>query len=141
MVNMKNNLRLCIVLLALTIVLVACQPPRIKTSSTIRIEFTAEGFTQSAYHVIAGQTISLTIVNTTPNDHHLLILMDIPGKDQSIPSRNILFRAQIPAQSTLSASFKAPLAAGEYFIICNLPDHLENGERGKVVVVHPEFAD
>lgn len=135
MVKKAPFLLLCLLLLA------ACRPARPTAVTSLTVEFREDAFSLSAQRVMAGATLALTILNPTPSEHRLMLLSEPLSKGMdTLDSRQNIFEMKISAGQTVTGSFQLPPAPGEYWLICAEPGHLEKGESGKIVLVHPDYA-
>ena len=130
-----------ILLICAAVLLAACRPAGIQTTKNLRIEFAADGLRLSARHIPAGDKITLTVVNSTPFEHILILHADSSSQAQTpIPANRILFQVVILPNQTVETVFTAPRAPGNYSWSCTQPAHWDQGENSRVTVVHPDYA-
>lgn len=128
-------------LLTCLLILTACAASRPQAAADLKIDFREDGFKLSAQRIIAGATIPLTAVNPTASNHRFMFLSAPLTKGiESLDPRQVLFQLKVTAGQSETASFQAPAAPGEYWLICAEPGHIEKGESSKIVVVHPDYA-
>lgn len=134
-------LKKAMLLLTFLLILTTCQAVRSPASTSFKIEFGEDGFLISAQRLIASASITVTAVNRAASDHQFMILSEPLSKGiESLVPGQVIFQMLVPVNQTVTGSFQAPPAPGEYWLICSEPGHLEKGESGKIVVVHPDYA-
>lgn len=97
-------------------------------------------FDPSELTVAAGSEVTLTLKNveTFQGEPHEWTLMEAGYKVEapfSDEDRNhTLTSMMVHPNSTGTLTFTAPSEPGEYQIVCSVPDHLEQGHPGKLIV-------
>lgn len=129
-----------LVILTFLLILTACKAIRPLAATNLKIVFREDGFSLSAQHVIAGASITVNADNPTASGHLFMMLSEPLSKGiESLDPRHVLYQLKIPGSQSVTGLFQAPLAPGEYWLICAEPGHIEQGESGKIVVVHPDY--
>lgn len=95
----------------------------------------------SARAILAGESISLTIANLTPESCTLLLSADaVTDLRTAIPTKTLLFQTTSPANQTIMVTFTAPRAAGTYTLTLFKPSQDEAMASVKITVVQPGYA-
>ena len=93
-------------------------------SQTIKLTMAEKGFNPLSFEVKAKQVVSLAI---TSGDSGLHV---IKFKDPSLSAINM----GVSSGQTRVIVFNAPEKAGVYEFVCDVPDHENQGEKGKMIV-------
>lgn len=107
-------------------------------STHLKVRFNAQECSPSAWRVPAGEAIQMDLENLTDQDVSW-ILMERPvtppfdGQD----ALNVLFAVTVPAGRQEKAVFTAPLAAGDYDVVCSRLPHSAEDYPGRLTVVQP----
>lgn len=106
-------------------------------TTQLDIELSEFEFNPNAFTVKAGEQVNLNLKNNGALEHNFVILK--AGYEATAPfdrknKAMIYFEQKVPANKSISASFRAPKEAGIYEIICSIPGHLEQNMKGTLTV-------
>ena len=133
---MKRPLIVFASLLVLCATLSACAEKGPTTHIELNmVEFT---FTPDEFTVPAGEQITIAATNNGAVKHDFVIfnLGTDPGdKFDEEDKPNIYWQLELGPGESVTTTFTAPSAAGEYSISCGIEGHLQAGMSGKLIVV------
>lgn len=134
MKNMPNF----ILLLAVAVALSACGAGAGQAVTAITVDMEEFMFTPTDFTVPAGQQITLNLENSGAIQHDFVILQ--AGAQVSIPfneddADKIYWQQVLEAGGSLTVTFTAPAAPGEYQVLCGVPGHMEAGMTATLTVV------
>jgi plastocyanin len=92
--------------------------------SAIEVAITDQGITPASFAVKAGQEIALSVSSADQDSHFF--------KFESEKLATVLVR--IGPGDTRVLNFSAPAEKGEYEYYCDMPGHIERGEKGTMIV-------
>ena len=120
--------------LAMIILLTACG----SKSTTLNLEMKEFVFLPDTFTVPAGEPVTLNIKNTGTLEHEYVIM--ILGREATIPfgeedEPGIFWEQELEPAGSITVQFTAPAEAGEYQVVCGTAGHLEQGMKGKLIVV------
>jgi uncharacterized cupredoxin-like copper-binding protein len=135
-----------IALLAVAVVIVGAGCSSDDGAST-DIKVTLDSFEMSpdSWNVPAGEDISITMTNDAEITHEWVILKsgvmissedDLPDTEEELVANFIYWEEEVEAGDTATFTFTAP-AAGEYQVVCAIPDHFNAGMKGTLTVSEP----
>jgi hypothetical protein len=111
----------------------ACSPlDRPETNNEMLVVINEKSPSQMRWYIPSAQMISVDITNQTGETQTLSILEPTGITESGAP----LFSVQIPPGESVSATFTAPVAAGEYDII-SIGETTNNRLSAEIVVVQP----
>jgi hypothetical protein len=111
----------------------ACSPlDRPETNNEMLVVINEKSLSQMRWYIPSAQMISVDITNQTGETQTLSILEPTGITESGAP----LFSVQIPPGESVSATFPAPVAAGEYDII-SIGETTNNRLSAEIVVVQP----
>lgn len=93
-------------------------------TGTVKIDISNKGFTPNQFTIAAGSPVSL-IFSQTMMDGHLIKFVD-----ESLSAITI----SLGPEETRAITFNAPKTPGEYIFKCDMPNHANRGEIGKMIV-------
>jgi plastocyanin len=131
--SMKSRIARGAVLM-LSLALVACGPKKASLSASM----TDFKYEPTSWTVPAGAEVTLTLTNDGSVEHEWLLLdagvtITPPFSEESVKD-SILVDQDVDAGATATVVFTAPMAAGEYEVVCGVAGHIENGMTGKLIV-------
>jgi uncharacterized protein len=133
---MKQITRLMLVWVILTALpaLSACGP----TSPTFDIVLKEFSFAPDTISVPAEAQVTLNLKNEGMLEHDFVIMA--LGKEATLPFNeddqpNVYWQVEVQPRESATVVFTAPSEPGEYEMICAIAGHLEQGMKGKLVVV------
>ncbi len=134
----KQTLLILLSLAIVTLIMAGCNSTSTLPATNHSLTLTDYEFTPSTLTVPAGEEITLKLVNESTVNHQWVLMfkpVELPFDDDD--KDNVLFAAEVESGKSITVTFTAPLAAGEYQFVCTNPGHLEAGMAGKLVVVQP----
>lgn len=135
---MKKVILLVVAILCSSLMLASCGGPS-APSTTINVTMTDFQYSPNAFAVPAGQTITLNATNNGSVIHSFVIMKlgtsAVTPFDSPQNTSNVLWQTEIQPGGTLSTTFTAPSAPGDYEVVCKTPGHLEAGMKAKLTVV------
>jgi uncharacterized cupredoxin-like copper-binding protein len=117
------------------IVMAACGGGSSQGSNSIEVKMTDFQFSPNQWKVSSGGEVNLKISNNGTVEHEFAIMkapVSMPFSDDDEP--NVLWEISLAAGESKTATFTAPMNAGEYDIVCGIPGHIESGMTGKLIV-------
>jgi uncharacterized cupredoxin-like copper-binding protein len=94
-------------------------------------------FVPDEIKVPAGNVVRLTLINKGGLPHELAVLSN--GSIATPPftladEMNVIWEVELQPGASQTVTFQAPSTPGEYHVVCGLPEHLERGMEGRIVV-------
>lgn len=133
---MKKSPFAIVILIALAVSLASCSEEGPSTNIQVNmVEFT---FTPDQFIVPAGQEITITATNNGAVQHDFVIfkLGTAAGDKFDVDDKpNIYWQVEVEPGQSITTTFTAPGAAGEYSITCGVEGHLQAGMSGSLLVV------
>lgn len=129
-----KRISLIIMLAALfMLVLSACGP---KTAD-ITVTMNEYNFSPNRLEVPANAQVNLTLINDGTLEHEFVLmnfgtLATQPFSDDD--EDNIFWEKEMEPASSEVVTFTAPGQAGEYEVVCGIPEHLEQGMQATLIV-------
>jgi uncharacterized cupredoxin-like copper-binding protein len=130
------NKSLFALLLSLSIILASCGGNKLPT--TIDLTMSDYKFTPDTITVPAGEEIMLNVTNKGFVSHRFVIFKlgtDAGETYNNDDEKNIYWSFEVLPGHSDSATFTAPLEAGEYFVTCGIHGHFEVGMVARLIVV------
>lgn len=123
---MKRWLILLLLVFSLVSILTGCGPKTAEITVTMK-EYE---FAPTSLEVPASAEVTLTLINDGTLEHEMVIMnlgamATAPFDDDDEP--NIFWEKETEPASSEVVTFTAPGQAGEYQIVCGIPEHIENG--------------
>ena len=130
---MKKSFVFLMLVMALALVLTGCGPK----TATLDVEMKDFSFTPDVFEVPAGATVTMNLKNSGTVEHEYVIM--ILGKDATPPfseddEPNIFWEHELGMGESETVTFTAPTEPGDYYIVCGIPAHLEQGMRASLTV-------
>jgi len=121
-----------LVVLAVSI-LSACGPKAV----TLNVDMKEFAFTPDTFTVPAGAKVTLNMTNSGALEHEMVIM--VLGKEATPPfddddEPNIYWEHELEHGASETVEFTAPTEPGTYQIVCGIPEHLEQGMKGTLIV-------
>ncbi len=110
-------------------------------SAAIDVTLTDFQFTPNSFTILAGREITINVVNNGVVEHEFAILKfgaDASDEFDEEDRQNIYWEVKVPAGQSVTLTFTAPSAPGEYSVVCGIQGHLMAGMVGKLTVVAGE---
>ncbi len=106
----------------------ACAPRVTQGSTAIQTVLAENGFQPMQWIVPAGEVIRLSLKNSTAQTHSWTLLERFPKHDAAPtdPLPQALIRFEIEPGAEQTVAFTAPLAPGEYRVLCDM--HRQDNE-------------
>ncbi|MBK9008650.1 MAG: Plastocyanin [Anaerolineales bacterium] len=111
------------------------------SSTAIDVTLTDFQFTPNSFTIMAGREITINAVNNGVVEHEFAILKfgaDAGDEFDEEDKQNIYWEVKVPAGQSVTLTFTAPSAPGEYSVVCGIQGHLMAGMVGKLTVVAGE---
>lgn len=130
-----------IVAIPLTLLLSACGG----ASTSIKAEMQDFEFSPTSWTVVAGEEITVELTNNGSVEHEWVILQpgvtidseaDLPATEEELVADFIYWEDEVAKGETKTLTFTAP-PAGEYQVICAIPDHFNAGMNATLTVEAP----
>jgi uncharacterized cupredoxin-like copper-binding protein len=109
-----------------------------KKTNTIDVNMVEFTFTPSEFTIPAGQEITITARNNGAVEHEFDIFNLGTNAGDSFGDEdrpNVYWSVKVQPGEKTTTTFTAPTEAGEYYITCGTPGHLQAGMSGKLIVV------
>jgi len=127
------------IVIAFSLVLVACGGDGNEATNSINVTMTDFQFTPNEFTVPAGEQIQFTATNNGAVDHSFVVMklgVEVTSAFSNQDQANVYWKeATIPAGQSVTDTFTSPADAGTYQIVCAIPGHLEAGMIAKLIVV------
>ncbi len=110
-------------------------------STAIDVTMTDFQFTPNTFTILAGREITVNAVNNGIVEHEFAILdfgADAGDEFDDEDKQNIYWDVKVPAGQSVTLTFTAPSAPGEYSVVCGIQGHLMAGMVGELTVVEGE---
>lgn len=142
---MKAYPRIALLVIAVVLVGAGCSSD---DGASTDIEVTLDSFELSpdSWEIPAGEEITITMTNDAEIAHEWVILQpgvtissedDLPETEEELVANFIYWEEEVEAGDSATFTFTAP-AAGEYQVVCAIPDHFNAGMEGTLTVSAPE---
>ncbi|HEY5984500.1 MAG TPA: cupredoxin domain-containing protein [Anaerolineales bacterium] len=125
--------------IALCLIVSGCSPAT--ASTNVSLTMTDFSFLPNTITVPAGQEITIDVTNSGAVAHDLMIMQAgyelVANQHVHAEEHGNAYWEQdlLEPGHTLTSTFLAPSAPGEYQIVCGVPGHFEAGMVGKLLVV------
>ena len=134
---MKTHISAISILIFAGFLLVACsgQGP----STTISVGMTDFQCIPNLFTVPAGQEITVNAVNNGAVVHDFVLMKwatTVGDKYDEEDLPNVYWKIELQPGETTTTSFTAPMAPGEYQVVCGTKGHLEAGMIARLIVVN-----
>lgn len=141
---MKPLSRMALLVVAVVVVGAGCSSD---DGASTDIEVTLDSFEMSpdSWEVPAGEDITITMTNDAAIAHEWVILKpgvtisseaDLPETEEELVANFIYWEEEVEPGDTSTFTFTAP-PAGEYQVVCAIPDHFNAGMKGTLTVSAP----
>jgi uncharacterized cupredoxin-like copper-binding protein len=141
---MKALSKVVILMIAVLVLSAGCSSGGASTD----IEVTLDSFSMDpdTWEVPAGEEITITMTNDAEIAHEWVILQqgvtidseaDLPETEEELLADFVYWEEEVEAGDSATFTFTAP-AAGEYQVVCAIPDHFDAGMEGTLTVTEPE---
>jgi len=137
---MKKYLAFASVIFALSLVLSSCAAAG-RPSTTVNVTMTDFHFEPMQFMIPAGQEITVNATNNGAVEHEFVIFnlgTDAGDHFGDEDEENIYWEVEVQPGETVTETFTAPSALGDYSITCGIEGHLEAGMSAKLAVVAGE---
>jgi uncharacterized cupredoxin-like copper-binding protein len=142
---MKAYPRIALLVIAVVLVGAGCSSD---DGASTDIEVTLDSFEMSpdSWEIPAGEEITITMTNDAEIAHEWVILQpgvtissedDLPETEEELVANFIYWEEEVEAGDSATFTFTAP-PAGEYQVVCAIPDHFNAGMEGTLTVSAPE---
>jgi uncharacterized cupredoxin-like copper-binding protein len=142
---MKAYPRIALLVIAVVLVGAGCSSD---DGASTDIEVTLDSFEMSpdSWEIPAGEEITITMTNDAAIAHEWVILQpgvtissedDLPETEEELVANFIYWEEEVEAGDSATFTFTAP-PAGEYQVVCAIPDHFNAGMEGTLTVSAPE---
>lgn len=130
---MKRTTGLILLVFLFVLVLSACGPKTAEITVTMK-EYE---FNPNRLEVPANAQVNLTLINDGTLEHEMVLMnfgtLATPPFDDD-DEDNIYWEQELEAASSEVVTFTSPGQAGEYEVVCGIPEHLEQGMIATLIV-------
>jgi uncharacterized cupredoxin-like copper-binding protein len=138
---MKSIAKITLLALVVVVVGAACSSDS-GPSTDIKATLDSFEISPNTWEVPAGEEITIELTNDAEITHEWVILKpgvtitsedDLPDTEEELVANFIYWEHEVDPGSTATYTFTAP-AAGEYQVVCAIPDHFNAGMKGTLTV-------
>lgn len=142
---MKGLPKIALLVIAVVLVGAGCSSDD-GASTDIEATLDSFEFSPDSWEIPAGEEITITMTNAAAIAHEWVILKpgvtitsedDLPETEEELLANFVYWEEEVEPNATATHTFTAP-PAGEYQVVCAIPDHFNAGMKGTLTVSEPE---